>query len=133
MKIKDYNLDRVKTLLILTLLLLLSLLTYQIISEVKLASDDVLAQANLRSISDALENYQKSHGIYPRRIDQVITEEYPYKLEAYFQGVHHGFRYSYEISEKHYAIYANPVAEDSESRMIYKIQNGGELSSENPF
>ena len=133
MNIIDSSLDRVKTLLILILVLLLGLLTYQITSEVKSASDDVLAQATLRKISDSLENYRQSHGIYPRHIDQILIDEYPYKLAAYFQGVHHGFRYSYDIAEEQYTVSARPENQDAGAGVTYQIQTGGELFAVNPL
>jgi len=133
MNTTDAGLNRIKMALFLIFFFLLGLLTYQILSEVKSASDDVLAQAILRKISGTLEDYRQSHGIYPRRIDQVIMEEYPYKVEAYFTGVHHGFRYTYDISEDQYTISAYPDDTEEGAGITYSIKNGGELFAVHPL
>ncbi|HPB67980.1 MAG TPA: hypothetical protein PLT76_08340 [Candidatus Omnitrophota bacterium] len=133
MNTTDAGLNRIKMALFLILSFLLGLLTYQVISEVKSASDDVLAQAVLRKISGTLEDYHQSHGIYPRRIDQMMMEEYPYKIGVYFTGVHHGFRYTCDLSDDHYTISAHPDNAPEGAGITYSIKNGGELFAVNPL
>ncbi len=129
MNIIDSNLDRVKLILFSILVILLAILTYQIISEVQTATHDVLAQSVLRKISDALEKYREENGFYPRNLKQLMIEEYPYRIDAYFKGTHHGFRFTCDISADQYTISAEPVSEEN-SGVTYRILSGGKMIEE---
>ena len=122
---RDFPLHKLRYALNLLLIVLAVIIVYQVIYEVKLASDEVLVQGMLRNISDTLETYHLKHGRYPEDITSVILEEYPYRLDYYFIGPYYGYMFEHDIVAHDYIIKATPVNADKSA--VLMVRTGGEI------
>src|SRR3989338_3690787 len=78
------------------------------ILKARMAANDVMAQAALKTISKALEQYQIYNDGYPPSPDELRNTQPPYINQDYFTGTHAGFTYSHAIAAVSYAVTAIP-------------------------
>jgi Tfp pilus assembly protein PilE len=124
--VKNQVFQIVKYILFIAVFVLTIILFYQSLFQVKTAANDVMAKSILRKISDSLESYKAENKQYPASVKGLTSPEYPYLLDGYFQGVHYGFRFTYEISRNQYTVTATPVSESSHT-VTYMITTGGKF------
>lgn len=128
MLLMEYPVDQIKRVLFIVLVILSLILTVQVITQVKISSDEVMVQSILRKISDTLEDFKKKQGYYPPNLSSVILREYPYRLDYYFTSPINGYKLQSSISKHTYDITASPVSGPSEK--IFHIRTGGEITEE---
>src|SRR3990170_1176143 len=92
-----------------TVLLIITLLTFQNIFKAKTAANDVMAQTILRTISNSLEHYKNQYHVYPSSLEDMVIDTPPFYVKLYFEGVHHGFTFDHEITNYDYLITATPL------------------------
>lgn len=114
------------------LVLILRLGIEQII-KVNIAQNESSAQANLKAISLALENYSRDHlGVYPPSLE-ILTQSQPAYLDRELLPQEELKGYSYEcltLEPSGYTCIATPDKCRFSGRTIYKITTGGALTSD---
>jgi len=112
--------------------LLLRISLEQII-KVNIAQNESSAQANLKAISLALENYSRDHlGVYPPNLE-ILTQSQPAYLDRELLSQEELKGYSYEcftLEPSGYTCIATPDKCRLSGRTIYKITTGGALTSD---
>jgi len=112
--------------------LLLRISLEQII-KVNIAQNESSAQANLKAISLALENYSRDHlGVYPPSLE-ILTQSQPAYLDRELLSQEELKGYSYEcftLEPSGYTCIATPDKCRLSGRAIYKITTGGALTSD---
>jgi general secretion pathway protein G len=71
---------------------------------------EAAAQANLKLIANALENYAAINSIYPTGTTPLMGTTPPYLSTDYFSGVHGGYTFAHTLSDYTYLISAYPTA-----------------------
>ena len=94
----------------------------------RISANESSAQANLKSISSALETYAIANGTYPSETTTLVTLTPPYLNKDYFTGVQSGYVYAATLASYSYSITATPESQNS-GRMTYTITTGAVLSS----
>lgn len=107
-------------------LLIITLLTFQSIFRAKTAANDVMAQTILRTISNSLERYKDQYRVYPASLEDLVVDTHPFYIKLYFEGVHHGFTFTHEITDYDYRIIATPLSPSS-GTAIFQITTGGQF------
>jgi len=114
------------------LVLILRLGIEQII-KVNIAQNESSAQANLKAISLALENYSRDHlGAYPPSLE-ILTRSQPPYLDSGLLSNEELKGYSYEcltLEPSGYTCIATPNKCRLSGRTIFKITTGGTLTSD---
>ncbi|MCR4336346.1 MAG: type IV pilin protein [Candidatus Omnitrophica bacterium] len=93
-------------------------------------TNESLAQASLKLVSNALENYVAANGIYPPQTTDLVTVDPPYLEVDYFTGVHAGYSFTSVLSNYSYTVTATPIAPSAAS-VTYTMTTGGIISSNN--
>ncbi len=96
---------------------------------VKINANDAAAQATLKAVSTALENYMASYSVYPSDPNDLITGSPPYLTKDYFTGTHNGFTFSPNITEYTYSVTATPATMGSTGTRSYTMTTGGVLTA----
>jgi prepilin-type N-terminal cleavage/methylation domain-containing protein len=73
-------------------------------------AQEATAQANLKLIASALENYAAINSVYPTVTTALMGVTPPYLSSDYFTGVHGGYTYAHALSDYSYMIMAYPSA-----------------------
>lgn len=96
----------------------------------RLNANDSIAQATLKTISNALEAYMINNNAYPPDIDLLRAGVLPYLQTDFFDGQpHSGFTYSADtLTDYSYAVTATPVSAVQGTRS-YTISTGGVLKA----
>ena len=83
------------------------------------------AQAALKTIATAMENFYIINSVYPSSADSLTTATPQYLSRDYFAGTYSGFTYSHSLAPGSYAITATPVTLGQTGTTIYTITTGG--------
>ncbi|MFA5060331.1 MAG: prepilin-type N-terminal cleavage/methylation domain-containing protein [Candidatus Omnitrophota bacterium] len=90
----------------------------------KMSANDVAAQAGLRTIATALENYLIFNSSYPASVDALTGGVSPYLGKNYFSGTHSGFTFDPDIQPYSYIITADPVEVGKTGTTTFTITTG---------
>lgn len=95
----------------------------------RVTADESAAQAALKTISIALENYSATNNEYPPLITDLVDADPPYLLENFFDGLpHNGYLYqSIQLDDTEYIIQATP-SDSAKGGATYQISTGAVLT-----
>lgn len=93
----------------------------------KITANDATAQAVLKSIANALENYVAINSVYPNSTTLLMGAQPPYLSVDYFSAPYAGFTYTPVIAEYSYDITAVPTTMGQTGTASYTISTGGSL------
>ncbi|MFA5088488.1 MAG: prepilin-type N-terminal cleavage/methylation domain-containing protein [Candidatus Omnitrophota bacterium] len=93
----------------------------------KVLSNESAAQATLKTIASALENYASINNVYPTNPSDLIGITPPYLNQDFFTGVHSGYSYTPTLASYSYTIVATPV-NTSVGNNSYTISTGATLT-----
>jgi len=88
------------------IILLLNVMLVTNIVKTRFSANEVMAQAILRRISDALEQYSLTNKTYPSSMDQVLEANPPYINIDFFSGSHAGYNFTDALTDYSYSITA---------------------------
>jgi type II secretory pathway pseudopilin PulG len=91
-------------------------------------SNESMAQATLRAISNALENYYSINNSYPSTTTILIGIPSPYLSKDYFSGIYGGYVYQASLMDYDYSVIATPISNAFGSK-TYTISTAGLLTS----
>ena len=94
----------------------------------KTNANNTSAQATLKSVSTALENYYAINNAYPPNTGALLTAAPPYLSKDYFAGPYNGFSFTANLSfgGYSYSVLAVPVA-STQGTASYTITTGSVL------
>ena len=94
----------------------------------KTAANESSAQATLKSISAALENYYAVNNRYPANTGALLGAAPPYLNKDYFTGSTNGYSFTSVLADYSYLITASPVS-SSTGTSTFTVATGAVLSS----
>lgn len=89
-------------------------------------ANDTAAQAALKTISIALENYASDNSAYPPDTTSLVGGSPPYLNMDYFTGTHSGFTFTSAFTDLTYSVTAIPVS-PNKGTASFTISTGGIL------
>jgi len=96
----------------------------------RLSANENFAQANLKTISSALENYKENNGgRYPTDEYQLISSKPPYFSQRYNGVKVNGYILEEKLTPESYAIIATPISCGFSGSKVFTIKNNGVISS----
>ena len=90
-------------------------------------AQEATAQANLKLIANALENYAAINSQYPTVTSTLMGVTPPYLSVDYFSGAINGYTFTHSLASYSYLISAYP-ANTGTSLASYSITTGGVLT-----
>ena len=90
-------------------------------------AQEATAQANLKLIANALENYAAINSEYPTVTSTLMGVTPPYLSVDYFTGTYNGYTFTHSLASYSYLINAYP-ANTGVSLASYSITTGGVLT-----
>ncbi len=121
----------VEVMIVLMVIALLVTIAIPQILRVRLIANESIAQATLKTISNALETYANDTQEYPVDPNLLLTTTPTYLNSDYFTGTHSGYTYSPAITNYSYQVTATPVSPNTGSR-TFAISTGGVLAEVTP-
>lgn len=93
----------------------------------RMTANESIAKANLRMVSNALENYANMNsGLFPTSENVLISGNLPYIGRGYCGETIYGYKYGCYLSKDGYLIAAVPLDPDVNGRYDYSFYTGGE-------
>ncbi len=117
----------VEIMLVLVIIILLAAMPLQNLLKHRVTANDTMTKAVLRTISTALEMYSSQFNSFPLDYDDLIGDTPPFLSVNYFEGIHNGFSYSYNVTPATYSIIATPVSATA-GTASFKVETGGTIS-----
>lgn len=116
----------VELMIVVSIIGLLTAVAVPMIIAARITANDSAAQATLKSISNAYENYAATNsGLYPTAETALVNATPPY-LSATFQNhVQGGYTYSVSLGSGGYTVSAEPNKGRTGSVTRYTIRTGG--------
>lgn len=120
-------------LLITVVLVVLAAIAVPNLMNAKLASNEAMAKATLRTISTAAETYATANqGYYPMFSNQLTNVPVPYLNTDYCNQEMTGYYYSCQFSSESYRIVAMPTELGESGIRTFTIETGGVLTEDVP-
>ena len=94
----------------------------------RMSANEAMAQATLKTIASALENYYAVNTRYPADTNTLLTSAPPYLNKDYFSGTHGGFQFTAVLTDFSYSVNAAPINANQGTKS-YTITTGAVLSS----
>ena len=91
-------------------------------------ANQAYAQATLKTIAHALENYSALNHIYPATTTELVAVTPPYLNVDYFLGTHYGYTYTSVLASYSYTITAAPVSSGT-GTSTFTVTTGGVLQA----
>lgn len=117
----------VEIMIVVAIIALLSAIAIPNAIRARVNSNNTVAQATLKSISTALENYYAINTAYPIDINDLIGDSPPYLSVDYFNGAHNGFTYTPATTNSTYSVTAIPQGANF-GAFSYTITTGAVLT-----
>ncbi len=123
-----YAFTLVEIMLVVAIIALLSAIAIPNVLKQRIAANEASAQATLKAIGTALENYSVlNNGVYPANTTFLVSAVPPYLGTDYFAGTYHGYDYSDSLTSYTYSIQALP-SDTSFGMRSFTISTGGILA-----
>ena len=114
----------VEVLIVVAIIALLSAIAIPNLMRAKMQSNQTYAQATLKSIATALENYYSIYNQYPAGTSSLIGVTPPYLTTDYFTGnTFNGYTFSAGVNSYTYTVTAMPIS--AGQGKSYTITTGG--------
>lgn len=109
---------------------ILSVLVIPSILRSRVIANESAAQANVKSISAAIENYATSNNsTYPTSESQLTSANPPYLSQSFCGTTQGGYSYSCSLTTSSYNITASPSNCGGSGTKIYTVTTGGAFTS----
>ncbi len=118
-----------EVLVVIGIIALLAAISIPYLLSARISSNNAAAQATLKSISNAMENYMAINSVYPSATSELLGVNPPYLSVDYFTGSHNGFNFTPTISSFAYSILATPVLMGKTGSASYTISTGAVLTT----
>jgi prepilin-type N-terminal cleavage/methylation domain-containing protein len=125
-KFKKSGFTLVEILIVVGIIAMLATILIPNIVRVRLLANEAAAQATLKSIAVALEDYANDNNRYPDTTKALLNGNPAYLMTDYFIGVYNGFTFTDKLSDYQYEIIATPVNSNAGSRS-FSVHTGGVL------
>lgn len=123
-KVKAFTLTEI--LIVVAVIGLLVSLVAPYMMRARLLANESSAQATLKAMAVALENYANDNGIYPTDPTVLVTTNPSYLLQNYFSGIYNGYTFTHTITSFTYLVTATPINANAGSRS-FTISTGAVL------
>ena len=124
-KIKGFTL--VEIMIVVVIVALLAAIAIPNLLRSRNQAQEAAAQANLKLIANALENYAAINSQYPTVTSTLMGVTPPYLSTDYFTGPHAGYTFTHSLGGYSYLIAAYP-ASGSTTLASFSITTGGILT-----
>ena len=99
----------VEIMIVVVIIALLAAIAIPNLLRAKNQAQEAAAQANLKLMASALENYAAINSAYPTTTSALMGVTPPYLSVDYFTGTHSGYTYSHSLGGYSYLISAYPA------------------------
>ena len=124
-KIKAFTL--VEVMIVVAIIALLAAIAIPNLLRAKISANESTAQANLKAIANALENYAAIHSQYPTDANLLLGSTPPYLSIDFFNGLHGGYSFTFNLDQYTYSLIATPSS-PSAGNKTFTMTTGAELS-----
>ena len=100
----------VEMMIVVTIIALLAAISIPNLLRSRQQAQEASAQANLKLMANALENYAAINSVYPTSTTPLMGVTPPYLSTDYFVGVHGGYTFAHTLTDYTYLITAYPTA-----------------------
>ena len=122
----------VEIMIVVAIIALLAAIAIPNLLRARITANESAAQANLRTISTALENYAAANnGSYATAEAQLTGANPPYLNQSFCGNTIQGYTYSCTLNATGYTVTATPASCGTSGTKTYTITTGGVLSSAN--
>jgi len=118
----------VEILVIVGIIALLAAIAIPNLMRSKVSANEASAQATLKVIAGALENYAIINSVYPIDPNDLLGITPPYLNQNFFTGTHAGFTFTHSLAAYTYSVYAHPINPNAGTRS-YTISTGSTLQA----
>jgi prepilin-type N-terminal cleavage/methylation domain-containing protein len=118
----------IELIIVMSIMGLLAMIALPKLAKSKMVANESAAQANLRIISAAIENYIATRDIYPSAESDLTGANPPYLDRAYCGTVTHGYNYSCTFQSNSYAATATPTSCGHTGAYDFFAVTGGNIS-----
>ena len=119
----------VEIMIVVAIIALLAAIAIPNLLRPKVAANDALAKATIRSVSTASEAYATANsGSYPPDIASLTTATPPYLNANYCGSTISGYAYTCTLAASGYTVAAVPTTVGTSGTTTYTISTGGVLS-----
>jgi len=120
----------VEIMIVVAIIALLAAIAIPNLLRARITANESAAQANLRTISTALENYAAANnGSYATDEAQLTGATPPYLNQSFCGNTIQGYTYSCTLAATGYTVTATPASCGTSGTKTYTITTGGVLSS----
>ena len=120
----------VEIMIVVAIIALLAAIAIPNLLRARITANESAAQANLRTISTALENYAAANnGSYATDESQLTDATPPYLNQSFCGNTIQGYTYSCTLAATGYTVTATPASCGTSGTKTYTIETGGVLSS----
>jgi len=119
----------IEIIVVITIIGILAMVALPNITKSKVVANESAAQANLKVISAAIENYLATRDAYPSAESDLTGANPPYLSKNYCNKIDQGYNYSCSFSTTAYTITAEPTSCRQTGGYDFSITNGGNLTS----
>ena len=116
----------VEILIVVSIIALLASIAIPNLLRSKIESNQAAAQATLKTISSALENYMSANTQYPTDPTLLLSSTPPYLNQDFFTGTHSGYTFTQSLTAYNYTVTAVPVTAN-QGNYSYTVSTGGYL------
>jgi len=122
----------VEIMIVVAIIALLAAIAIPNLLRARITANESAAQANLRTISTALENYAAANnGSYATAEAQLTGATPPYLNQSFCGNTIQGYTYSCTLAATGYTVTATPASCGTSGTKTYTITTGGVLTSAN--
>lgn len=118
----------VEIMIVVGIIALLAAIAIPNLVRAKVNANESSAQATLKSVASALENYATLNSVYPSDTTLLLGAAPPYLNRDYFTGTHNGYSFTTILADYYYTVTATPVSPTVGTK-TYTITTGGVLSA----
>ncbi len=115
----------VEIMIVVMILALLTAIAIPNVLKARMSANDVMAQAALKTIGKAMEQFWLNNDSYPSSTNNLVTITPPYLNKDYFTGTYSGFTFSSTLTASSYTIVATPVSLGQTGSTTFSIATGG--------
>lgn len=116
----------VEVMIVIGIIALLAAIAIPNLVRARVSANESSAQATLKSIATAMENYAALNNVYPTTTTLLLGATPPYLNVNYFTGSHNGYSFTTVLADYYYTVTASPLGTNS-GTVTYTITTGGVL------